>query len=211
MRLCILLFTAVFAVACGHAAKLRPTAPGTVAVEAALGGPLAKVEGMTLPMPLTTLGASVGLSERFDVAAHAHLTSLAFGVAGLDVGSTFLAHDGAGAVPTVALNGKLYGFLEVRRGTPAAYLELGGTASWKLGVVSPYVHLAGLAQLDGPVLPAVGAGLQVELGRFALQGEVRWFNPSHETEFVVVEWLHLGGRGAWGPVLSLSYQFGGDR
>jgi hypothetical protein len=202
--------TAVVAAGCGHAAKLRPTAPGQVSVEAALGGPMAEVEGLTVPLPLTTLGASVGLNERFDLGLHAHGTSLAFGVAGLDVGSTWLALDGQGAIPTVALNAKLYAFLEVRRFVPAGYLELGGTASWKLGPVSPYLHLAALGRLGGPPLPAVGGGLQLDLGRFSLQAEARWYQPLYDTRFVVVEWLHVGGHGAWGPMVAMSYRFGGE-
>ncbi len=205
------LFTATIAVGCGHTAKLRPTAPGAVELEGALGGPLATVEGFTIPLPLTTVGASVGVSDRFDVGAHAHLTSLAFGVAGVDVGSTFLALEGQGAIPTVAVNGKLYGFLDVRHATRAGYLELGGTASWKLGPVSPYLNVAALGQVGAPVLPSVAGGLALELGRFQLQGELRWYQPLYDTRFVVVDWISVGGGGALGPMLSMSYRFGGDR
>ena len=107
---------------CGHGTSLRPAPEGAVRAEVALGGPIARVNSaITSPLPLVTAGASYGAGDRFDVSAHAHLTALAFGVAGLDVGSTALLLGGDRWA--LSGTGRLYGFTELSRGQPRAYLE----------------------------------------------------------------------------------------
>jgi hypothetical protein len=210
MRLPLIPFSCVFLVACGHVTPVRPVPKDTVQVEMAVGGPLVRLGKLNLPVPLSTAGVRYGLGERYDVAAHAHLTSLSFGVAGLDVGSTYLALQQRGLLPALAVGGRLYGFGNLRD-SPRAYLEATGSASTLLGErFCTYVSASGMLQLAGGApLWSLAVGEQIKLGRFGLQGEVRWYEPHVATRYQAVEWLALEGRGAWGVTLGVSFQPGG--
>ncbi len=197
---------------CGHTTAVRPVEQGVVAAEVALGGPIADV-GPVIPLPLSTAGARYGIHPRVDVGAHLHLTSLAFGVVGADVGSTWLLLEQNGAIPAIAANGRLYGFTDVQVGQPRAFLELTPSVSWLLGDrYLTYVTGSGLVQFaGGRPLFSVGAGEEVRFGNFSLQAELRWYQPDYETTFTVVDWSPVFGMGGWGAVVGASYRFGGAR
>ena len=212
MRRTLLLISVVFgAFGCGHATAVRPVPKDSVAIEAAVGGPLADV-GLVIPMPLSTVGARYGIHERGDVGAHLHATSLAFGIVGADVGTTWLLLEEDGAIPAIAANGRLYGFADPAAGGARAYLELTPSVSWLLGdrfltyaSGSAFVQFAG-----GTPLFSLAVGEQVQFGRFALQLEARWYEPEYDTTFTVVDWRPIGGQGGFGAVLGMSYRFGGE-
>lgn len=202
---------ALFAFGCGHGTALRPAPKGTIRTELEMGGPIARVSStLTTPMPLSTAGVAWGAGDFYDLSAHAHLTALAFDVAGLDVGSTALL--AGGGRWALAGTGRLYGFAELRRGQPRLYLEAQLAPSFQVvpGWLSLFASGTALVQLaGGPPIPAVGAGAQLQLGPFALQGEWRWYGMATPTQFVVVDWWSVGGQGAWGVLVSASYRFGG--
>ncbi|HLL53338.1 MAG TPA: hypothetical protein VK447_07325 [Myxococcaceae bacterium] len=204
------LAAALWATGCGHVTKVRPTPSGQVAVEGAFGGPFGQVEGYVLPLPLATVGASYGIAERFDVEAHAHLTSLVFGVAGLDVGGSWLALAQQGAIPAVSLNGRLYGFTDLR--AARAYLEVSPSVSYLLGEhFLTYVSATGWVQFaGGPPLFTVAAGEEFQLGKWGLQLEARWYAPDYGTENLPTRWANINGLGGFGVLLGVRYRFGGE-
>lgn len=202
---------ALFAFGCGHGTALRPTPKGALRAEVEMGGPIAHVNSaITVPMPLSTTGVAWGAGDFWDLSAHVHLTSLAFDVAGLDVGSTALL--ASGGRWALAGTGRLYGFTELQRGQPRIYMEAQLAPSFQVvpGWVTLFASGTALVQwAGGPPIPALGAGAQLRLGRFALQGEWRWYGMATPTQFAVVDWWSVGGQGAWGVVVSASWRFGG--
>ncbi len=178
--------------------------------EVELGGPMVAVAGITTPVPLSTVGARYGLDDRYDVAAHLHLTSLTFGVAGLDVGATWLAFPQTGAIPALSTSARLYGFGSIRA-APRVYLELTGSVSYLVGEhFLTYVSGTGLVQFAGGApLWSLAAGEEFRFGRFGVQAEFRWYEPNVATRFQVVDWLPIGGLGGWGLILGFNYRFGG--
>ncbi len=187
---------------CGVLTHARPTPAGKLAFEAAAGGPMASVGGVPVPLPLATLGASYGLAERLDVAAHVHLTPLLmFRTAGLDLGATYLLLDQKGAVPALALASRVYAFTDFRSAV-LPYLDLSGTASWELGrIFLAYATLTAMLPYDArfTLSPAVGAS--AELGRFSVQLELRWYDPTYDTGPAIAPWISPGSRGALGLLL----------
>ncbi len=207
MRSIVIVLWSALAVGCGHVTKTRPTPEGQVALEGSLGGPMARVSGRVLPLPLTTLGASYGVSDRADVHAHLHGTAAVFGIAGVDVGSTLLLLEALGARPAVALTSRLYGFTDFEAFRP--YLEVTGAASYLIRErVAAFVSASGLAQTQAWPVWAVGAGAELRLGRAGLQLEGRWYQPHQPTRFNVVDWQGPGGQGAFGALLGARYRFG---
>ncbi len=189
-------------------AKLRPTPRSQVAAELTLGGPFAKVGSAIIPLPLSTVGASFGIADHLDVSAHFHPTAAVFGIAGLDVGGSWQPLLQKGAIPAVTLAGSLFGFTDFKSGF-MPYLELAATGSYRIAErFSPYLNVSTLVQINAAPLLAVGAGVEVEFGRFAIQAEFRWFSPNRNTYFNAVEWQAIGGFGAVGALLGFRYTFG---
>lgn len=208
------LWLAVVAVGCGHVASVRPVPKGTLQPELHLGGPMAHIGGLgDLPLPLSTVGARFGIAERFDLSVNAHLTTLAFGVAGLDVGSTYLALEEQGAIPALSVGGRVYGFTDVDLlGGPRAYVELYGSASYLVGEwLMPYLSTSVLLQFaGGPPIASVAGGAELVLGRFGLTLEARWYAPYHYSRYAVVDWWSIGDFGGIGLLGGLRYRFGGE-
>lgn len=212
-RLLAAVWLAVVAVGCGHVASVRPVPKGALQPELHFGGPMAHVGGIgDLPLPLATAGVRYGIAEQFDLSVNAHLTTLAFGVAGLDVGSTYLALAENGAIPALSVGGRLYGFTDVDLlGGPRAYVELYGSASYLLReVVMPYLSTSVMLQFaGGPPIVSVGGGAEVVLGAFGLTLEARWYAPYHYSRYAVVDWWSVGDFGGFGVIGGVRYRFGG--
>ncbi len=211
MRGCLLLCLGVLSSACGLPAHVRPVPRGTLAVEAAVGGPAALLGGVPVPLPLATVGASYGVTEAMDVHAHAHLTPLLLGTAGLDLGATLLARPEDAWRPALSLTGRVYGFSDLSSGA-LFHGEVSAAASYLLrGRFLTYASTAALYDaLAGDVMWAVGVGAQVPFQRFALQLEANWYWPSYDAAAAPVSWVSLGGQGSFGLVLGASYRFGGS-
>jgi len=210
----LVLGPAVLALGCGLTTQVRPVPRGTWGAEAAVSGPFVRLGGL-LPVPLSTVGVRYGVAERADVAAHAHLTPLAFGVAGLDVGGSWLALEQSGAVPALTLGGRLFGFAQVLPGratSPRAYLEVSPTVSYLLGErFLSYASASGLVQFaGGRPLWSLAVGEEVRLASWGLCLEARWYEPQSLTRFHAVDWVAVGERGALGAGLGVRYHFGGE-
>lgn len=208
MRGCLLLGLVLLCSACGLPAHVRPVPRGTLAIEAAVGGPAAQLGRVPVPLPLSTVGASYGVAETVDVQAHVHLTPLFLGTAGLDVGTSWLALPEHGWRPALTLTGRAYGYSDLSSGA-LFYGEAGAAVSHVLsGRCLTYLSASGLYDgLAGDVLWAVGAGAQVPFGRFALQLEANWYWPTYDTSASPVSWVSAGGHGVFGLVLGASYRF----
>lgn len=211
----IVLVVATALAGCGHVASVRPVPKGALQPELHLGGPMANVPGVgSLPLPLSTVGARYGLGESFDLSVNVHLTTLAFGVAGVDIGSTYLALPERGAIPALSVGGRLYGFSDVDlRGGPRAYLELYGSASYLLQErVMPYLSSSVLLQFaGGPPILSVAAGAELLLGDFGFTAEARWYAPYQYSRFSVVDWWSIADFGGLGFLAGFRYRFGGEK
>jgi hypothetical protein len=198
---------------CGLTTAVRPVPKGAVQVEAALGGPFFGNLGVALPLPLSSAGVRYGVADGLDVSGHAHLTSLTFGVAGLDAGATWMPLAQEGARPALTLGARLYGFASVlgaRGAPPFALLELSPTLSWQVApALLPYLSGTLAAQVGGPLLGSAALGAEVPLGAWGLQAEARWYQPGLPSQNMAVDWKGLGGLGGLGVVLGARYRFGG--
>ena len=187
---------------CGLNAHVRPLPKGTVAVEAAVGGPALLLSGAPVPLLLSTVGARAGLTNRLDVSLHTHITTLAaFKLFGLDLGMGWLLFDQKGAIPAVDLSARIYLFTDFVQAQPAG--ELSVSASWLLGEhVMPYLNFTVWVDgLSGAAHLAPGIGVEFRVGRFAIIPEVRWYAPETSASGASVEWLSPGKQGAIGLVL----------
>ena len=204
-------FLTVFATGCGHVAKTAIVPKGQVDVGLGLGGPLANVPTVgVVPLPLSTVGVSAGLGHDWDISAHYQATAQAFGVTGVDLGTSYQPLHQDGWVPSAILTGRLYGFTDFKSGF-APYLELEGTLNWRYAKRwATYCTVDGLFQLRAPPIFNMGVGEEVRLGRVALQLEGRWYQPSADTFFTAVDWVGVGNHGAVGLIFGIRVALGGD-
>jgi hypothetical protein len=213
-----------FTLACGHTTHVRPTPIHSVDLEAEAGGPIFLRLGVPAVLPLSTVGASYGLTENLDLSAHFALTAALFGVAGFDVGSSYLAVREHDAIPAVSLGARLYGFsdfpcqigssgcgTETYQGA-RAYAELTATGSYLLaGHWLTYLGGTLFLQFDGGApLFSFQAGLEYQFRRLALQLELRWYEPSYNVSQTVADWAGIANQGAVGVILGVRYRFGGE-
>ena len=197
---------------CAHVTKTRPTPKGAVDIEFAAGGPLANIPGLSvIPVPLSSAGVSIGVLDNLDVSTHLHLTSLAlFGTVGLDVGTTWLAVRQDRGRPALTTTGRFYAFTNFTSGF-TAYLETEATLNWRYArYFGSYASLDVLFQFTAAPLFTIGAGQELIFGRFALQLETRWYSPFTDSRAPVVNWVGLGGYGAFGVLLGLRVRLGGQ-
>lgn len=192
---------------CGVFTKTQPTKKGTWALEAAVGGPLASVAQVPVPLPLSSVGASVGLWEDADLSFHLHPSPLfIFRTLGLDVGSTVRVGRQKGWIPALALTGRGYAFSDFRSGT-LGYVELTPAASLRHGTCwETFVSTSLLWHVvDGRYSWAVGVGEKLQLGRWSLGLELRLFDPQADTT-QSIQWVRLGNQGAVGVLVGLGFQ-----
>lgn len=221
LRHAVILLGAALTLGCGHVTHVRPTPLRQLDVEAALGGPMLQVPGVTtLPIPLVTAGASYGVMDRLDVGGHVHVTSALYRTAGLDAQTSYMLLKQEGAIPALSFTGRLYGFTN-------------GLTVWGAGQVDAAVsYLAArrfLSYLDAtafipignvktplsefpaaPLLWSFALGEAFELGdHWELQLEGRWYSPDRDARNHGVTWVSIAHQGAVGVLLGARYRFGG--
>jgi hypothetical protein len=132
-----------------------------------------------------------------------------FGVLGLDAGGDFLLLPEQGFWPAVNATGRAYLFTDFRAARP--YLELDATASRLLFErFLTYFSAQGMLQFfGGPPLFGLALGEEVELGRWGLQLEARWYQPGYDTRSLPTRWWSISGTGSFGVMIGIRRRFGG--
>ena len=205
-RSLLVLASVAAASGCGLNAHVRPLPKGTVAIEAAVGGPAVRLSGVPVPLLLSTVGARVGLVDRLDVSVHTHITTLAvFKLFGLDVGLGWLIFEQHGVLPAVDVSARFYVFTDFVQAQSAA--EVGTSLSWQVtDWLLPYLTFSVYVDaLAGLVHVAPGLGCELRIGRFTLLPELRWYAPETSARGSAVEWLSPFKQGAVGLVLGARF------
>lgn len=205
--------------ACTTVHGVRPLGAGAVAVEAEVGGPLAEVYGAPIPVPLSSVGVTVGVSDQTDVHAALHPSPLLFfGVVGGEAGvsTQFLAPRGAaprlmGDLTVLAFGGDTSP--EGPEGGVRTFVQPTLTTSWDWGREGAQtVYLAG-ALFTQPwprveLLPAFSAGNRWAAGRFLGTTEVTWIAPFTSSADLVPTYYAPGRLGGFAVRLGAGWRFG---
>jgi hypothetical protein len=221
----LILFTSVTGCAASHG--VRPIGEGNAALTASVGGPMARLFGTVVPIPMSSVGFRYGLSDRSDLHASVNTTALGlFGVVGLDAGASTMLVPPSGAVPAVVVDGHL---LLAAGGTgdglsARAYGEAELLASWdfserehlayvgwdtfiqpyKLGGRDDALYPETTRLIMGPII-----GIRPTLSRrLALPVQATWLNPWTDTEPLTAVYPAPGGRGALQVELGLLVRLG---
>ena len=199
---------------CGTVAAVRALHKGESAVAVSLGGPVANVAGMDIPMPYAVGRYRYGLTDRAGLFGGAHLAMPAFGVLGLEAGLSYQFLDQRGALPGLSASAGFTGLLKLG-GEEAFFPGLDFVASWKLGASwLVYGGVQSMFQLNEKpnVVFAPLVGAERRFGRWRVALESKWYAPTEVTHPRNVNYrLPIGGHGAVGFVVGVSYDFGPRR
>lgn len=209
--------------ACSTVHGVRPLGKGGVAIEASLGGPFVEVFDAPIPLPLSTVGAAVGVTDGTDVHAAWHPSALAlFGLGAVDAGVSQQLLAQKGARPRLMGDLTVVGaFGDAVDGAPEGgvrvWAQPTATAAWdwgKHGRQTAYGSLLAFLQ-PAPTFawhPAVAVGNQWALGSHVRVGtELKWIAPLSDAEVVAPHWYAPGDLGAVSAQVGLGLVFGGGK
>jgi len=195
---------------CGTVTAVRALHRGESAVAVSLGGPVANVAGMDIPMPYAVARYRYGFTDRAGLFGGAHLAMPAFGVVGLEAGFSYQLLDQRGVLPGLSASAGFTGLLKPG-GAEALFPGFDVAASWKLGENwLLYGGVQSMYQLNEKpnVVFAPLVGVERKFGRWRVALESKWYAPTEVTHPRNVNYrLPIGGRGAVGFVVGVSYDF----
>ncbi len=209
----------LFLVGCSTVHGVRPIGAGAVSVDASLGGPFVELFGAPVPTPLSTLGATVGVSDKTNVHAAIHPSgAILFGIFAADVGvsTQLLAQKDARPRLMVDLTA-IGGGGGVSEGEPRFFARPSFTASWDWGknrYSTVYASLGGFIEpYPGPHgYGTIALGNQFGLSkntRFTTQ--IEWIAPYASSESLAPQWITPGNLGAFSLQLGLNVVVGAPK
>ncbi len=215
-KLVLVLPTAVIllaAVRCGTVTAVTPLRRGESSVSASVGGPVANVAGMNIPLPYAVARYRHGLSDQVGIYAGLHLLAAGMGVAGVDFGFSYHFLKQQGWVPTVGTAAGITALIKPG-GEQALFPQLDLVASYRLGSrFTTYFGSQSMFQFSAKpnvvLAPFVGGEFRVS-DPLSLNLEAKWYAPTEPTEPRNIHYsLPVGNRGAVGFVLGANWLFGG--
>lgn len=208
---------------CSTTHGIRPIGKGSVGVEASLGGPITELFGAPIPLPLTTLGATVGVTDTTDVHAAFHPTAAAmFGIAAGEVGASQQLLAPKGARPRLMVDLTLLGAggdLEpdtLPEGGFRFFFQPTFLAGWDYGKAGEHTVYTGITGFFEPAesfhaLGGVVLGNRFGVGRSHVDVELKWIDPWASTQDIVPDFVAPGQQGAITFQIGYGFRFGGAR
>jgi len=203
----------IAAARCGTVTAVTPLNRGESALNVSLGGPVANVSGMNIPLPYTVARYRYGLTDQAGIYAGVHLLAAGLGVAGFDVGFSYHFLQQQGLIPTV---GAIAGITALIKpgGGEAMFPQLDLVASYRLGDrFTTYFGSQSMYQFQSKpnvvLAPFIGTGWRIS-DPLSLNLEAKWYAPTEKTEPRIVDYsLPISNHGAVGFVLGANWLFGG--
>jgi hypothetical protein len=190
--------------ACAAAHSVQTLAPGKTELSAGAGGPLSSdyAAANPPPIPVLTVGARRGLSQRSDVFADLHAGAFAFGLTWLDAGGSFalFAREKRPYLLASGTTHLISNFHDLMLLQQISFL-----LSYRIGSFTPYVGWDSLFELVPRLdyLPILMLGSRCEYRRYFVQPELRWYAPFSDGTRATMHYLSPAGAGALGVSLSL--------
>lgn len=206
--------------ACSTVHGVKPVGEGNLELQGSFGGPIVEVFGAPIPVPVTTLGVTYGLSETLDVHGAVHPSALAlFKVVEMDAGVSMQFIAPSGARPRLMGDFSLIGAAgNLETGLPEGggrlFLQPSLTASWDWGQRKRQTVYTGLTLFFEPFpsVHAVGGWVLGErwglTDRTHLDTELKWLAPYASSYDLVIHYYSPGNMGAISFQLGLGHTFG---
>ena len=204
----------VAAMRCGTVTAVSPLHRGESALAVSVGGPVADVAGMNIPLPYAVARYRYGLNGQAGIYVGGHLLAAGFGLAGLDFGFSYHFLRQQGWIPTVGAIAGITALIQPGGGE-ALFPQLDLVASYRLGNrFTAYFGSQSMYQFQSApnvvLAPFVGTGWRVS-DAFSLNLEAKWYAPTEKTHPRNVDYsLPIAEHGAVGFVLGANWLLGGN-
>lgn len=209
----LLVVVVVASVRCGTVTAVTPLHPGESALNVSLGGPVADLAGMKMPIPYAVARYRYGMNNQAGVYIGGHLLAAGFGLAGLDFGFSYHFLQQSNWLPAVGAIAGITALIQPGGGE-ALFPQLDLVASYRLGDrFTTYFGSQSMYQFQYKpnvvLAPFVGTGWRLS-DPFSLNLEAKWYAPTEKTHPRNVNYsLPIAERGAVGFVLGANWLFGG--
>lgn len=212
-----LLFLAVGS--CAPARFVEPIPEGHWNATASLGGPLFDFAGTTIPMPLTSLAAGYGVTDKTTAFAGLHTTALLFDDMQLDLGALQEIISQEHFVPAVSISPALNLLFAMRDGSFRAWPEADVNFYWHYGSVGNliYINSSNWFELSSTRadnepqtthwIANFGLGHRFEGEHWEYITELKYLAAGMPNLPNAVGYHGIGGNGAFGVYLGLTRKF----
>lgn len=203
----------LFIIGCGSVSSVRPIGAEERSYTLSVGGPVAKVSGIKMPLPYSVLRYREGVTSSTDGYVGIHPTMAILGNLGVDLGFTKQLMGQSGWKPAFALGITIYGFFHfIEPSSIRIYPEISMIASYNLGSRREVIYFGAqnMIQFSEPYLISVFLlGSEIPFGNhFILNLEAKWYAPFEESEKRAVDYsITPAGHGVIGFVFGLSYKY----
>ncbi len=202
------------AVRCGTVTAVTALNRGESSLSASVGGPVANVSGMNIPLPYAVARYRYGLGDQVGIYTGLHLLAAGLGLAGVDFGFSYHFLRQQGWIPTV---GAIAGITALVKpgGAQVLFPQFDLVGSYRLGNrFTTYFGSQSMYQFSSRpnvvLAPFLGTQWRVS-DPFSLNLEAKWYAPTEPTEPRNVHYsLPIGNRGAVGFVVGANWLFGGS-
>lgn len=209
------------AVGCSTTHGIRPIGKGNVGVELSVGGPITEVFGAPIPIPLSTLGATVGVTDTTDVHAAFHPTAaLMFAIGAGEIGASQQLFAPKGARPRLSADVTLLGAAgdlnpdQAPEGGFRFFFQPTLLAGWDYGKTGQHTVYTGVTGFFEPAETFHGIGGWILGNRFGVKRghvdvELKWLDPWQSGVAIVPEYAAPGTLGAVELQFGYGFTFGG--
>lgn len=214
---------------CSATRGVRPVGKGNTAVGLSVGGPFFRNLGAPMPVPLISAHARHGVGERTDIDFGLHAPLI--GAFGVDAGASYLLVDQNGARPALSVGGRALLWANALtltgkdnpntgEGYPFSvrvFEQAYANVSWRFGEqLTVWTGLDLFAQIERlQVLPSIVAGVEWRPSKKAwipgITLEAKHLALLSNQQFEVVDFIGIGGYGAFGLQVGFNFYFGGER
>jgi len=217
-----LMFGTLLGTGCGALNTARPLEQGQHRLGVTGGGAVLTALGAPIPLPNLIIEGQSGLSpiqdRPLDINYGINVTAGAFGVLGLQAGTSHLLMEQSGGTPALSVMERVHFYnnwldstkdSSVRKGFLLNQIDF--TASWNLSKHLGYVGISNYLDIADPELTlAPFAGFQLNTkNKLFLQAEARYLAANRQPEIVDVSFATLG-YGALSITGSVGFTFGGE-
>ncbi len=219
MRFSLAGFLLVCVASCAPTRIVDPIPEGHINATASLGGPLFDYAGTTIPMPLLSLAAGYGVTDKLSAFGGLHITSLLFDDLQLDLGAVGQVLPQDHLVPAVSVSPVANVFLAMRDGSFRLWPEADVNFYWKYNSSGNLIYLTDINWFDFTStraddepqtrhwFPGIALGHRFESEHWEYITELKYLEPGIGNTPNAVGYHGIGGNGAFGIYLGLTRKF----
>ena len=202
---------ALLFISCNTTRVVKPLAKGETRVAVDLGGPV-----VGFPIPMSSISAAYGASEKLSVFGGFHATTLAYNALQFDAGVNYSLLETNKWKPGISGSLILNPIIDLRVGNSSIFPETAFNFYWLLkdrhvpfiGLTNWYDIAKGAVELEKGKLmhPALYLGYNYEGAKWIFGIEAKWLNFNKTLMIPQVEHTSIGGKGAAGVYFKAAYR-----